>query len=121
MSFVTSIYGSPNQYKRDELWGELISLSENITQPWALIRDFNAYLSENEKRGGARPNFRSMNQFNTCLTNYQLFDIGFQSPCFIWERKSVKGRIDRCVVNMEWGMAFPEAMLFLSFSYEVGP
>ncbi|KAF7843708.1 putative ribonuclease H protein At1g65750 family [Senna tora] len=49
---LTVVYASPHLNSRRELWGELHELSRNITEPWCIAGDFNAFVADNEKKGG---------------------------------------------------------------------
>lgn len=63
--FLTCVHGSPTPSIRQGLWSQLEDIhSEASNAKWVCIGDFNSYKATEDKQGGARPNFRSMNDFN---------------------------------------------------------
>ena len=46
----TAIYGSPNFRGRQVLWSNLRSLDIDNSVPWIVTRDFNAFLTRDEKK-----------------------------------------------------------------------
>lgn len=65
-SLVTCIYAEPDYTRRLPLWGDLLNLHATISDPWVILGDFNAYLTQYDKVGGGRPHLRSMQQFAVC-------------------------------------------------------
>lgn len=61
--YFSGVYGSPNGTKRRELWSSLELLAQNIHNPWMLVGDFNAMLTEDDKQGGLRHGNRSCSLF----------------------------------------------------------
>lgn len=51
---ISAVYGSPQPLIRRQLWEDLNSLAEDVTDPWLVVGDFNAFLEENDKVGGRR-------------------------------------------------------------------
>lgn len=54
--YFTAIYGSPQMQIRQDLWRDLRQIALGCNGPWLAVGDFNAYLYEHEKNGGACPN-----------------------------------------------------------------
>lgn len=102
--FLSCVYGSPNMKTRESLWAHIQVLSADLQhKSWAYLGDFNAYILNEEKSGGGRPNRASMRQIKECLDMCGLWDIGFSGPMHTWSNGRVKERLDRCVVNQVWG------------------
>ncbi|KAF7841373.1 reverse transcriptase [Senna tora] len=51
--FLTVVYGSPHYNARRELWDHLKLLQLQISLPWVLAGDFNAFMFSHEKLGGS--------------------------------------------------------------------
>ncbi|XP_028775146.1 uncharacterized protein LOC114732008 [Neltuma alba] len=51
-----AVYGSPNEQKRQHLWGKLKMLVDKINEPWMVVGDFNDIKSPLEQKGGGRVN-----------------------------------------------------------------
>lgn len=92
---------------------ELREISNNISGPWCAIRDFNALLNMNEKDGGRSDAGASVfDNFQDCLSDCGLEDVGFRGNPFTWHRGTLRERLDRAVVNIQWRVRFEEATLF---------
>lgn len=46
------VYASPQHHERDEVWNELIELSNSIVGPWCVAGNFNQVLYDHEKKVG---------------------------------------------------------------------
>ncbi|XP_061365687.1 uncharacterized protein LOC133308973 [Gastrolobium bilobum] len=73
--------------------------------------DFNSYLHASEKLGGGSPNWRSMLDFQECLTTCQLSDLGHKGPVFTWKRGNLYERVDRACANESWSLSFPHRVV----------
>lgn len=110
---LSCVYGSTSMKTREKLWEHLLSLSlasQNL--PWAILGDFNAYLFEEEKQGGGRPNRRSISQFADCVETCGLLDLGFNGPKFTWSNGRVHERLDRCLIKGVWDSHIPDAKIW---------
>ncbi|XP_061362741.1 uncharacterized protein LOC133306438 [Gastrolobium bilobum] len=79
---------------------------------WGISGDFNTYLYEYEKLGGNGHNWNSMREFQNCLNECSLSDIGNQGPIFTWQRRNLQERLDRVCANDNWNMVFPNCVAF---------
>ncbi|CAL1354023.1 unnamed protein product [Linum trigynum] len=107
--FLTAIYGNPALIQRRELWNALRDIAEDMTEPWALVGDFNSILHPSEKLGGAPYDARRAGDFQNCLMDTGLTDIGFVGPAFTRFRNGMQERLDRCLANHAWVTRFPNA------------
>ncbi|XP_061374583.1 uncharacterized protein LOC133316815 [Gastrolobium bilobum] len=103
----TFIYGSSRRMERKELWDSLRRISNGGVNRWAVMGDFNVLLEEGEKQGGSGLCWESTDEFASCLSDCNLFDLGFAGPKYTWKRGCLQERIDRLVVNEAWHLGFP--------------
>lgn len=63
--------------------------ASTISNPWAVIGDFNSILSTDEKLGGTPHNLSKSLPFIECLHDCDLTDMGYTGQAFTWcnERK----------------------------------
>lgn len=54
--YFTSVYVSPDEDLRKDLWHQLHLISRNITGGWLLTGDFNEVVATDEHKGGAPAN-----------------------------------------------------------------
>ncbi|XP_061369207.1 uncharacterized protein LOC133312080 [Gastrolobium bilobum] len=104
---ISFIYASPRNSERKTLWESLQNLRVTASDAWITISDFNSYLGEEEKTGGAEPNWNSMRDFQNCLDECNLVDIGFKGPKFTRKRGRLYERLDRACSNERWNTCFP--------------
>ncbi|XP_072084715.1 uncharacterized protein [Arachis hypogaea] len=109
---LSAVYGSPHRVNRRILWSNLRSLAGNITIPWCLLGDFNATLHDYEQRGGSTNIVHSAcPDFQRCISDCGLIDLGFVGWPFTWRRGNIVERLDRGLNNLEWKLSFPEGIL----------
>lgn len=113
---LTAVYGSPQRTMRHFLWDGLREISNNISGAWCAIGDFNALLSQVDKEGGRDRN-GVCRDFQNCLMDCGLEDLGFRGNPFTWQRGNLKERLDRAVGNVQWHLRFQEASIFLLPNY----
>ncbi|KAK4265516.1 hypothetical protein QN277_026562 [Acacia crassicarpa] len=97
ISLVTVVYGETTTVGRITLWNSLRLLSNsnvNFNLPWLALGDFNAYLSPNDKLGGANPQWTSMQQFKDCIDDTELIEVNVQGEKFTREKQGLKERLD---------------------------
>lgn len=105
----TCVYAEPNYQKRVRLWEDISDLNDIIQGPWLVAGDFNAYLSDSDKMGGACPNRISMRQFGSCIANTELMEMEYVGERYTWEKNLMKERIDWAFTNLEWNIQYPFA------------
>lgn len=110
---VTAVYGSPHRALRQSLWDEIRDISHDMVGPWCAIGDFNAFLHASEKEGGSSSAaYGPCREFQSCLMECGLEDLGFNGCPFTWHRGDLKERLDRVIVNTKWRVRFEEVSLF---------
>ncbi|CAN1156362.1 hypothetical protein LINPERHAP2_LOCUS20906, partial [Linum perenne] len=102
--YLTTVYVSPRATARVLLWDALKRLSINQSEPWAVIGDFNAIFSTDDKVGGSPfERQRSKSFIDTC-------DLcRLSGPRFTWSCNCSLSRIDKALVNDEWISRMPES------------
>ncbi|XP_020997411.1 uncharacterized protein LOC107486813 [Arachis duranensis] len=104
-----AIYGSPQRGQRKELWSCLNSISQNISSPWCIAGDFNAMLHAHERKGGSLNQIQgACTDFQTCVSECGLMDLGFSGWPFTWKRGNLFERLDRGLCNLDWQIIFPD-------------
>ncbi|RYR35538.1 hypothetical protein Ahy_A10g050689 [Arachis hypogaea] len=84
----------------------------NVNLPWCLVGDFNAMLHNHKKSGGALSNNHcACKEFQECVAACGLIDLGFAGWPYTWKRGNLVERLDRDLSNLEWQLAFPEAIV----------
>ncbi|KAE8694600.1 hypothetical protein F3Y22_tig00110777pilonHSYRG00077 [Hibiscus syriacus] len=108
--FVSVVYGNLDKKKRSSLWNDLSNLHFTRGYPWILTGDFNAILSSEEKRGGARRGMRCK-LFQNFMYHRDLFNFGFKGPKFTWMCGGVFERLDRMIANDSWNLMAPNSLV----------
>ena len=90
---ISAIYASPRFAKRYVLWDNLKMLASLHNLPWAIMRDFNKVIAEEEKTRGNPINQRKVNAILDCMDTCQMMDLGFSGPKFTWSNKREIGNL----------------------------
>lgn len=110
---LTVVYGKPQLQARRMLWDDLQEIHFDLNDAWAIVGDFNAILSANERVGGSQtPTLKGMIDFQGFVNDCDLIDTGYQGSPFTWKAGSLMQRLDRLVVNLQWRIRFDEAVVF---------
>ncbi|XP_061363867.1 uncharacterized protein LOC133307381 [Gastrolobium bilobum] len=104
---ITFVYGSPRWLERKVLWENLGRIAGYEDGKWAIMGDFNAYVEQGDKQGGAVVNWGSVQDFVDYLSDCGLSDLGYTGPKFTWRRGGLQERLDRLVVNDNWLLEYP--------------
>ncbi|CAL1407206.1 unnamed protein product [Linum trigynum] len=105
---LTAVYANPAPMQRRVLWEALRELAEDQDQAWAIMGDFNSILRPEEKLGGAPFDSSRIQDFQDCINDTSLVDLGYRGPPFTWFRNGVRERLDRVLANNMWTSLFPE-------------
>ena len=76
---ISIVYAKCSRRERGDLWDSLRDVSPQ-DGPWVVGGDFNSISNSSEGEGGAPPDLNAMNDFNSCILDCNLLDIGFSGP-----------------------------------------
>ncbi|KAL2248543.1 UNVERIFIED_CONTAM: putative ribonuclease H protein [Sesamum indicum] len=102
----TWVYAKHTRAERRELWDALRNIDDG-EEPWLLGGDFNTVLYCSERKGGAAPKIRTMEDFGDMMMDCGLQDAGFEGSKFTWSRSRLWQRLDRFLFSHTWTQAFP--------------
>ncbi|XP_009772930.1 uncharacterized protein [Nicotiana sylvestris] len=82
-----------------------------VDVPWCVRGDFNIIMDPNEKLGGKPHRMYRTLEFQTCINNCGLIDIGYNGSNYTWcnnrrHGKRIWKRLDRIFVNDHWDQLF---------------
>lgn len=80
--------------------------------------DFNAYLHSDEKKGGKWLNRKRMEEFNDCVQDCELMDMGVSSRRFTWKGGNILERIDIFLYKVQRQSCFADAFVKYFFSFK---
>ncbi|XP_024172251.1 uncharacterized protein LOC112178325 [Rosa chinensis] len=106
---LTGLYGHPSTADRYRTWDLLRSLSAECALPWVVVGDMNELLHAYEKERGAVRREGQMQPFRDCLSECDLYDLGFQGQPFTWSGPGMRSRLDRAVATATWMDVFTAA------------
>lgn len=72
----STVYASPREEGRREMWNELQRIVDNMDIGWIVCGDFNDILSGAEKREGDIPSMRNCGKFQDIINGCNLMDLG---------------------------------------------
>ncbi|XBJ22195.1 hypothetical protein VPH35_000625 [Triticum aestivum] len=106
------IYGNPYHRQTTAIWSEISTfVYDNLGLPMMCMGDLNDILYDTDGCNG-NVNYYRMNVFRSLVKNCGFYDIGFSGPAYTWRSKQhtskpIYRRLDRCLVNSEWCMHYP--------------
>ncbi|KAF9604950.1 hypothetical protein IFM89_011317 [Coptis chinensis] len=105
-NLVTFVHAQSLYPQRKILWNDLETLNPQKT-PWAVIGDFDAYLSPSEKKGGRYPSQAAMDNHRKALDDNQLVEAVHSGVTYTWwnkhlGRNKIIGKLDRMLINQKW-------------------
>lgn len=114
---VTIVYGNKDYRQREELWKDLIFLSNQINRPWLLIGNFNAIRSTTE-RVGTHASYKqnTIDLFNNCLAAIGIKEIDNRGGSTTWcngrlGEHRIGSKLDHGFGNMDFYNLWPEIKL----------
>lgn len=84
---MSAIYARPRYTKRCLLWDNLSKVAKLHTFPWIIAGDFNEVLMDGDKFGGRPVNISKTINFQDCLNNCGMIDLGFSGLRFTWTNR----------------------------------
>ena len=81
---LTGVYGTPYAAEKDNFWDWMATHFGPSDIPWLCGGDFNEFLWDYEKSGGAEVLYNRPRYFEYFLNAANLVDLGFNGPAFTW-------------------------------------
>ncbi|CAN6551855.1 unnamed protein product [Malus baccata var. baccata] len=102
----TFVYGTLYRKEKMDFWNWMTNF----------FGDFNEFMWDHEKTGGASVLYNRPGYLNNFLTAANLMDLGFIGPKFTWRGMRyghlVEERLDRAAVNYLWQNLWPNSLVF---------
>uniref|UniRef100_A0ACD5ZJE8 Uncharacterized protein n=1 Tax=Avena sativa TaxID=4498 RepID=A0ACD5ZJE8_AVESA len=106
------IYGDPYHRQTSDIWNMIADfVYDNPSLPMVCIGDMNNILYDMDK-SSSNINRSHMCAFRHLVKQCGFFDLGYSGPAYTWINKRFSSkptfeRLDRCLANAEWCVAFP--------------
>ena len=83
----------------------------NMSLPWLLAGDWNATITSEDRKGGARGTRPSSSSFQNFVQMKGLIDFGYVGTNSTWRRGTRLARLDRALASDEWATLFPDSVI----------
>ncbi|CAN6690416.1 unnamed protein product [Malus baccata var. baccata] len=107
----TFVYGTPYRREKLDFWNWMSNYFGPTDIPWLCGGDFNEFVWDHEKSGGASVLYNRPGYLHNFLNAAALVDLGFNGPKFTWRGMRygnlVKERLDRAAANVLWQNLWP--------------
>ncbi|XP_058008494.1 uncharacterized protein LOC131182962 [Hevea brasiliensis] len=108
---ITGFYGRPNRNERRASWALLRELASQYSYPWVCCGDFNAILTQDEKRGGNFYPTYLVQDFRDAVLQAGLSDVNMNGYKYTWDNARddddwVEAKLDRFLANDDWKRRF---------------
>ena len=109
----TGVYGTAYRSEKESFWRSMIHSFGPSTIPWICGGDFNEFLWEHEKVGGAEVRHNRQCYLEDFMNKTELIDLGFSGQKFTWRGhrngQLVEVRLDRGLANASWQTTWPNS------------
>jgi endonuclease/exonuclease/phosphatase family metal-dependent hydrolase len=112
------IYGDPHHRTTSVIWEQVLNfVVQNSNLPILCMGDLNNFMHVNEKLGPTRADARHISVFCAYVKQCGFIDLGYSGSAYTLTNKRFSSnptyeRLDRCLGNAEWCMAFPATMIY---------
>ncbi|CAN6558737.1 unnamed protein product [Malus baccata var. baccata] len=107
----TFVYGTPYRREKLDFWNLMSNYFGPTDIPWLCGGDFNEFVWDHEKSGGASVLYNRPGYLHNFLNAAALVDLGFNGPKFTWRGMRygnlVEERLDRAAANVLWQNLWP--------------
>ena len=100
---VCFVYAFNSIVQRRSLWENLRQW--NSDNPWLVVGDFNAVMSQGDRHGSAPVNSYEVSDFYSCCMDLGLSDLMYSGCHFTWNKGTSWSKIDRVMANPLWSMS----------------
>ncbi|XP_026452112.1 uncharacterized protein LOC113352514 [Papaver somniferum] len=110
----TGIY-APNANNTSDLklfWREIEAVRRYCTLPWVIEGEFNEIRFSHE-RSSRGENSAGMRRFNNFISKHELIDLPLIGATFPWANnqiQSIRSRLDRILISLDWELQFPRVL-----------
>jgi len=111
------VYGDPHHRQSSVIWNRVLHfVNLNANLPILCMGDFNDIMHASEKLGPYAADVARISEFCGFIKQCGFFDLGYSGPAYTWTNKRFSSvhtyqRIDRCLGNAEWCLAFPSTAI----------
>ena len=112
------VYGDPHHRQSSVIWNRVLHfVNLNANLPILCMGDFNDIMHASEKLGPYAADVARISEFCGFIKQCGFFDLGYSGPAYTWTNKRFSSvhtyqRIDRCLGNAEWCLAFPSTAIY---------
>ncbi|KAJ8419453.1 hypothetical protein Cgig2_030899 [Carnegiea gigantea] len=103
---VAFVYGFNQEHLRGQLWSDLFSISQNMTDAWCILGDFNTILYKEDRFEGDAITDHDIRELQNCINQCELHEMPNSGAYYSWTNKSIWSRIDRLFINGYWHSQF---------------
>ncbi|TQE04408.1 hypothetical protein C1H46_010027 [Malus baccata] len=111
----TGVYGTSYRSEKVDFWRGMIQNFGSNDTPWICGGDFNEFLWDHEKSGGAEVRYNRTRYLEEFMSKLEILDFGYNGPKFTWRGKRngqlVEARLDRALGNENWQVLWPNCLV----------
>jgi len=104
--YVTFVYGINHEQQRHQFWIDLQSISQQMTEAWCILKDFNSALHKEDRKGGNEIMGHKIEDLANLLDTDEMQEMSWSGAYFSWTNKTIWSRIDRVFINVYWYESF---------------
>lgn len=105
--YLTAIYGSNDNIKREFLWKDIINLVSHIDSPWLITGDMNIFCLNSEILGKLPPSWKSMEDFSHVVHLAKLIEVEEKCSFYTLSNQQsgddlIMSKFDQSLFNSYW-------------------
>ena len=98
--YITFVYSMNQEQQRQHLWRDIQTLSQQMTEAWCILGDFNSVLYKEDRMGGNKIQDQELRDFTNTFEICELREIIWTGAYYSWTNKTIWSRIDRVLINI---------------------
>ncbi|XP_050121457.1 uncharacterized protein LOC126599164 [Malus sylvestris] len=111
----TGTYGTSYRAEKEVIWRVMIQNFRPDSIPWICGGDFNEFLWDHEKVGGAEVRYNRPRYLEEFMNKVEVLDLSFNGQKFTWRGtrngQLVEAQLDRVLVNDRWLSTWPDSFV----------